>query len=85
MHLEKVLASYGLRLSIDPEAEEKLRQLRSQYEPYLEGIGRNLLIELPPWLRDSQKRDNWQAGPWDRAVQARSLETLPISARREHF
>jgi hypothetical protein len=44
-----------------------------------------LFIELPPWLRDSQKKDNWQAGPWDRAVQARSLETLPIPARREHF
>jgi len=84
-HLEKVLASYGLRLSTDPEAEEKLRQLRSLYEPYLEGIGRNLLIELPPWWREKQKKDNWQAGPWDLAVQARSLETQRIPARREHF
>lgn len=85
VHLQNVLASYGLRLSVNPEAEEKLRQLRSLYEPYLEGIGRNLLIDLPPWLRDSQKKDNWQAGPWDRAIQARSLETLRIPARREHF
>jgi hypothetical protein len=84
-HLEKVLASYGLRLSTDPAAEEKLRQLRSLYEPYLEGIGRNLLIELPPWWRETKKKDNWQAGPWDLAVQARSLETLRIPARREHF
>jgi Ion channel len=84
-HLQSILAANGLRLHSDPEAEEKLHHLRALYEPYVEGIGRNLLMELPQWFRDSEKKDNWQAGPWDRAVQARSLETLRMPAVREHF
>jgi hypothetical protein len=55
------------------------------YEPYIEGIGRNLLITIPRWFRDEGKKDNWQAGPWDRAIQARSLEKAVIPAMKEHF
>jgi hypothetical protein len=83
--LQSILASNGLRVHGDPEASEKLKHLRALYEPYVDGIGRNLLIEIPKWFRDSDKKDNWQAGPWDRAVQARSLEKLPMPAVREHF
>jgi hypothetical protein len=44
-----------------------------------------LLITIPPWLRTFDKRDNWQAGPWDRAIQARSLEAIGTPATRDHF
>jgi len=47
--------------------------LRSLYEPYVEGIARNLLITLPPWIHPEKKRDNWEAGPWDRLIQAQGL------------
>ena len=30
----------------------------------------NLLITLPPWVHPEKRKDNWQAGPWDRAIQA---------------
>ena len=33
----------------------------------------NLSITLPPWIHPEKQKDNWQAGPWDRAIQARSL------------
>ncbi len=84
-HLHSILIASGLRVHKDPEATEKLGRLRLQYEPYVEGIGRSLLIDLPRWFRDSEKKDNWQAGPWDRAIQARSLEKVPMPAVREHF
>lgn len=84
-HLQSILAANGLRLRADSEAEEKLDHLRSLYEPYVEAIGRNLLIALPQWFRQIEKKDNWQAGPWDSVIQARSLETLQLPATREHF
>jgi hypothetical protein len=67
------LAAKGLRLSTDPEAESKLAQLRQQYEPYAIAMARNLYIALPPWIRRDQIKDNWQAGPWDRTIQAQAL------------
>jgi hypothetical protein len=36
-------------------------------------IALNLSITLPPWIHRETQKDNWQAGPWDRAIQARSL------------
>ena len=67
------LAESGLRVQQTPESEQKLRELRMLYEPYVIGIARNLFISLPPWLREDKGKDNWQAGPWDRIVQAQGL------------
>ena len=53
--------------------EEKLNELRSLYEPYAVAMALNLSIALPPWIHPERQKDNWQAGPWDRAIQARSL------------
>ena len=84
-HLQSILDASGLHCQKGVEGREQLRHLRSLYEPYLEGLGRNLLIELPGWIRQSEKKDNWQAGPWDRAIQARSLERVPTRCRPDHF
>jgi hypothetical protein len=52
-------------------------------------MARNLYISLPPWIRTDKIRDNWQAGPWDRIIQARALGK--VAAERhgiiidEHF
>jgi Ion channel len=67
------LAGSGLRVQQTPESEQKLRELRMLYEPYVMGIARNLSISLPPWLREDTGKDNWQAGPWDRVIQAQGL------------
>jgi hypothetical protein len=67
------LAEKGLRLRTDAEAESKLAQLRMQYEPYALAIAKNLYIPLPPWIRRDPIKDNWQAGPWDRTIQAQAL------------
>lgn len=70
------LAEHGLKMRDGGEAEAKLTQLRSQYEPYAQAIARNLFITLPPWIHPEKKKDNWEGGPWDRAIQARSLAAL---------
>jgi hypothetical protein len=67
------LADKGLNLHTDEVASQKLNELRSLYEPYVQGIGRNLFIPLPPWIHHDPIKDNWRSGPWDRIIQARGL------------
>jgi hypothetical protein len=71
--LRQSLAQSGVKLHGGEEFEETLARLRSLYEPYAAAIGVNLSITLPPWIHPDKRKDNWQAGPWDRAIQARSL------------
>ncbi len=71
--LRMKLQNAGLRLRNDAYARAKLRRLRSMYEPYVHATGRNLVLKLPPWKFEEKGKDNWQAGPWDRVIQAQGL------------
>jgi hypothetical protein len=71
--LRQKLAERGIELREGAAFEEKLDHLRSQYEPYAVAIALNLSITLPPWIHPERQKDNWQAGPWDRAIQAKGL------------
>ena len=81
------LARKGLKLREGPEADQKIGQLRTLYEPYAQGIARNLFIELPPWIRHDPIKDNWRSGPWDRIIQAQALGRIshPSGGVDEHF
>jgi hypothetical protein len=70
------LETAGLKLRNDDYGREKLAKLRSMYEPYVHSTARNLMLNLPPWKHPEKVRDNWQAGPWDRLIQARGLAVL---------
>jgi hypothetical protein len=75
-NLRNTLESAGLKLRTDEYGREKLARLRSMYEPYVHSTGRNLMLNLPPWKHPQKLRDNWQAGPWDRMIQAKGLAVL---------
>jgi hypothetical protein len=74
--LRETLAAAGLNLRSTEEARQKLTKLRSMYEPYLHATAKNLMVALPPWQHPTKMRDNWQAGPWDRMIQAKGLAVL---------
>ena len=76
--LRKYLAAAGMRLKQDEAADQKLRKLRSLYEPYSQALGERLLLSVPPWLRTEVRKDNWQSGPWDRVIQAKGLGDVHI-------
>ncbi len=76
--------SVGVATNDDAEGPDRLEELRVLYEPYLYSLSRRLLMELPPWIHTDYKKDNWQSGPWDRAIQARALEH-PVRAAEDHF
>jgi hypothetical protein len=74
--LRETLAAAGLHLRNDQYARDKLTKLRCMYEPYAHSLGRQLMLTLPPWMHPEKIRDNWQAGPWDRLIQAKGLQVL---------
>ncbi len=61
------------RLRYDPHAPDRLpaRELERLQAHLKEN--NILLIDLPPWIHDQKKKDNWQASPWDRLIQAHAL------------
>ena len=90
--LRAALNAAGLRLRQNDLGRDKLAKLRSMYEPYVHSTARNLMLTLPPWRHTERTRDNWQAGPWDRLIQARGLgamggkpRTATASATEDHF
>jgi hypothetical protein len=74
--LREALGEAGLRLKNDEYARDKFTKLRSMYEPYAQAMAKTLMLTLPPWKHPERTRDNWQAGPWDRMIQARGLAVL---------
>jgi len=85
--MREALAAAGLRLRSDEYGRDKLVKLRSMYEPYVHSTSRNLMLTLPPWRQATKGRDNWQAGPWDRLIQARGLGALAkkVMGVEDHF
>jgi Ion channel len=77
-------AQHGVKFYGGPDASDRLAELRVLYEPYVHSLARRLFMTLPPWVRPEYTKDNWQAGPWDHAIQARALEH-PGHAVDEHF
>jgi len=74
--LRSALEQMGLRLKSDEMARAKLSKLRGMYEPYVHSTARHLMLTLPSWRHPEKMRDDWQAGPWDRLIQARGLAGL---------
>jgi hypothetical protein len=72
--LRKDLAEHGVTLYDGADATQRLAELRALYEPYVHAIGGRLGFALPPWIHAEKRKDNWQASPWDRAIQAQSLQ-----------
>jgi hypothetical protein len=68
------LAWRGVTLNDKADAPARLAELREVYEPYLHALSRRLMMTLPPWIHGNRVKDNWQGGPWDRAIQAQALQ-----------
>ena len=83
MAARDALSAAGLRLRSDEYGRDKLAKLRSMYEPYVHSTARNLMLTLPSWRHEPKTRDNWQAGPWDRLIQARGLGMLAAGSRAQ--
>lgn len=64
--LRQTLRRAGIEMDSSPEAAESLRELRAQYEPWVQGLGEELLMELPPWMPATEEGSNWVLDPGGR-------------------
>ncbi len=65
--IRSLLASTGVKLRTGPEADERLKELRGMYEPYVYSLSRRLRLALPPWILASTRTDNWQISAWGKS------------------
>ena len=82
--IRSLLLSEGLKLRKGADADEKLKELRRMYEPYVYALSRRLHLSVPPWILESSRTDNWQISAWGRSG---SLEKSKPSRRPDegHF
>ena len=78
--LRKRLRAEGFVLADDDKALEELRRLRSLYEPYALSLATYLRLDLPPWIKGTVAKDNWQTTAW----QLSQAEQQAIPAHDEH-
>jgi hypothetical protein len=70
------LKDSGMLIVDDEEAEERLIEFRSTYEPFLIGLAEYLLLTLQSWLPSPLVRDNWQNSPRGRSAK-RLVDAVP--------
>lgn len=59
------LDAAGVPLAEEAAAYHELVELRRLYEPYVQMLASYLGFDVPPWLGDGQRLDNWQTSPWE--------------------
>ena len=64
--LTSVLTASGFKLRAAADAHECLSEFRRMYEPYAFSLARYFCLDLPPWIGEEGKRDNWESDAWKR-------------------
>ncbi|HEY1353828.1 MAG TPA: potassium channel family protein [Ktedonobacteraceae bacterium] len=64
------LAERGIILRSDQEADERLRELRQMYEPFVEALASYLIVDLPELNIVPDRVDDWQTSAWDHFLAA---------------
>ncbi len=65
--IRALLGKNGLNLSQSESAEARLKEIRILYEPFLCGLSRELVMDLPTWISEEHIKDNWETTAWDGA------------------
>jgi hypothetical protein len=63
----------------------KLHELRSMYEPQLNGLSRRLLMPLPSWGVGAKFVENWKRTAWDRITAESAGPKAPDGGESGHF
>jgi len=66
LRLRANLSQAGLKLADTDAANQKLKQLRGMYEPYIEALSQYFYMQLPPWILAKEIADNWKTSAWGR-------------------
>ena len=58
--LHDLLCQAGTRVAQDPGSLARLNEMRALYEPYVETLCRHLAMDVPPFVAEQKRKDNWQ-------------------------
>ena len=64
LRLKEALTDMGIYLHEEETAEQRLADLREQYEPYVIALAKLLQMPLPGWLAEDATVDDWQSSAW---------------------
>ena len=78
--LRQQLAASGFVLADGEAATQELTRLRGLYEPFALSMADYLKLELPPWIKTTKAKDNWQTTAWQSRMQAAA-----VPAHDEHL
>jgi hypothetical protein len=62
--MRSILTSEGLKLREGSEVDQKLKEMRRMYEPYVYSLSDRLRLSIPPWILEASRTDNWQMSAW---------------------
>lgn len=83
--LERLLARLeggGMALHRRTDLMERLGKLRPMYEPLVVALADRFAVSLPPWVRETERPDNWQTSPWE---PSRGMPFEEARGDAEHF
>ena len=60
-----MLAAHGVHLRDDEAANRHLQEVREMYEPYVLGLAKELVLDLPKWCDANPQIENWQTSAWE--------------------
>jgi hypothetical protein len=66
--LRTLLTAEGRRIRGGSDAEQKLKELRRMYEPYVYALSERLRLAIPPWIIEASTADNWQISAWGKST-----------------
>ena len=58
--LREKLQEAAIDLHEQASADQRLRELRGMYEPFVHALAARLLLTLPPFVAEKESPDNWQ-------------------------
>jgi hypothetical protein len=70
--LHRDLSAAGVTIEL-AQFQERLNTLRKGYEPYAAALSHQLVMELPPWLPEAGRKDNWETTAWEGSAPGESL------------
>ena len=65
LRLKEALTGMGISLHEEETAEQRLADLRGQYEPYVIALAKYLQMPLSGWLAEENTVDDWQTSAWN--------------------
>lgn len=65
--IRRELAALNFPLHEGPDVDAHLEEVRKMYEPYVQGLAKELVLDLPRWCDPRPHVDNWQTSAWEGA------------------